>query len=61
MQQRALEQGMLMSGDSKLSEEDYEELLKPLARELSAMSRLRVPGRSGGHGGTVSAANARGQ
>jgi polyphosphate kinase 2 len=28
-----------MSGDSKLSNEEYEELLKPLARELSAMAR----------------------
>jgi polyphosphate kinase 2 len=28
-----------MSGDSKLSEKDYEELLKPLAKELSAMAR----------------------
>jgi len=39
MQQRALEQGMLMSGDSKLSDEEYEDLLKPMARELSAMAR----------------------
>ena len=28
-----------MSGDSKLSEEEYEELLKPMAQELSAMAR----------------------
>ena len=28
-----------MSGDSKLSEQEYEELLEPLARELSAMAR----------------------
>jgi polyphosphate kinase 2 len=28
-----------MSGDSKLSTEDYEELLKPMAKELSAMAR----------------------
>ena len=28
-----------MSGDSKLSEEEYDELLKPLAKELSAMAR----------------------
>ena len=28
-----------MSGDSKLTDEVYEELLKPLARELSAMAR----------------------
>jgi len=28
-----------LSGDSKLSEEDYAELLKPLAKELSAMAR----------------------
>jgi len=28
-----------MSGDSKLSVEDYEELLKPMAKELSAMAR----------------------
>src|SRR5437868_5823552 len=28
-----------MSGDTKLSDEEYEQLLKPLARELSAMSR----------------------
>ena len=28
-----------MSGDSKLSEEEYEELLEPLARELSRMAR----------------------
>jgi polyphosphate kinase len=28
-----------MSGDSKLSTEEYEELLKPLAKELSAMAR----------------------
>ncbi|MFL6721513.1 MAG: polyphosphate kinase 2 [Sphingomonas sp.] len=29
----------MVSGKTKLSEEDYEELLKPLARELSAMAR----------------------
>jgi len=34
-----LQQGALMSGDSKLTEEDYEELLTPLAQELSAMAR----------------------
>ena len=28
-----------MSGDSKLSEEEYAQLLKPLAEELSAMAR----------------------
>jgi len=28
-----------MSGDTKLSDEDYEELLKPLAKELSGMAR----------------------
>src|SRR5437868_15156567 len=28
-----------MSGDTKLSDEEYEQLLKPLARELSAMAR----------------------
>jgi polyphosphate kinase 2 len=28
-----------MSGDSKLSDEEYDELLKPLARELGAMAR----------------------
>jgi polyphosphate kinase 2 len=39
MQQTALRQGALMSGDSKLSEEEYDELLKPLAKELSAMAR----------------------
>jgi len=32
-------QGALMSGDSKLSHDEYEELLEPLARELSAMAR----------------------
>jgi polyphosphate kinase 2 len=39
MQQHALEQGTLMSGDSKLSDGEYEDLLKPMARELSAMAR----------------------
>jgi polyphosphate kinase 2 len=39
MQQRTFQQGALMSGDSKLSEEEYAELLKPLAKELSAMAR----------------------
>jgi polyphosphate kinase 2 len=34
-----LHKGALMSGDSKLSEQEYEELLEPLARELSAMAR----------------------
>jgi polyphosphate kinase 2 len=34
-----LQQGALMSDDSKLSEEKYDELLKPLAKELSAMAR----------------------
>jgi polyphosphate kinase len=33
------QQGALMSGDTKLSNEEYEELLKPLAKELSAMAR----------------------
>jgi polyphosphate kinase 2 len=28
-----------MSGDSKLTDEEYEDLLKPMARELSAMAR----------------------
>jgi polyphosphate kinase 2 len=28
-----------MSGDSKLSDEEYDELLKPMAKELSAMAR----------------------
>jgi len=28
-----------MSGDSKLTDEDYEDLLKPMAKELSAMAR----------------------
>ena len=28
-----------MSGKSKLSDKDYDELLKPMARELSAMAR----------------------
>jgi polyphosphate kinase 2 (PPK2 family) len=28
-----------MSGKSKLGEEEYDELLKPMARELSAMAR----------------------
>src|SRR6478672_853712 len=32
-------QGMFMSGKSELADEDYEELLKPLAQELSAMAR----------------------
>src|SRR5690349_23812186 len=31
--------GALMSGDSKLTEEEYAELLKPMAKELSAMAR----------------------
>jgi polyphosphate kinase 2 len=39
MQQQCLGTGALMSGDSKLSEEEYQELLKPLAEELSAMAR----------------------
>jgi polyphosphate kinase len=39
MQQPCFGMGALMSGDSKLSDEDYDELLKPLARELSAMAR----------------------
>src|SRR5436305_2479336 len=33
------QQGALVSGKSELSEEEYEELLKPLAEELSAMAR----------------------
>ena len=28
-----------MSGKSRLSDEEYDELLKPMARELSAMAR----------------------
>ena len=39
MQQQPLCTGALMSGDSKLSEEEYDELLSPLAKELSAMAR----------------------
>src|SRR4029453_18722103 len=39
MQQQALQQGALVSGKSKLSDEEYEELLKPMAKELSAMAR----------------------
>jgi polyphosphate kinase len=35
----ARRQGALMSGKSELSTEHYEELLKPLAHELSAMAR----------------------
>jgi polyphosphate kinase 2 len=35
----ALQQGVLMSDDSKLGDEEYEELLKPMAKELSAMAR----------------------
>jgi polyphosphate kinase 2 len=31
--------GALMSGPSKLTDEQYEELLKPMAKELSAMAR----------------------
>ena len=31
--------GGLMSGTSRLTEEDYLELLKPLAKELAAMAR----------------------
>src|SRR5205085_10826184 len=33
------EEGERLSGDSKLSEQQYAELLKPLAKELSAMAR----------------------
>jgi polyphosphate kinase 2 len=33
------DQGALMSGDSKLTEEEYVELLKPMAKELSVMAR----------------------
>jgi polyphosphate kinase 2 len=39
MQQTQSSTGALMSDDGKLSDEDYEELLKPLAQELSAMAR----------------------
>jgi polyphosphate kinase 2 len=39
MQQQRVCTGAPMSGDSKLSEEEYDELLKPLAQELSAMAR----------------------
>jgi polyphosphate kinase 2 len=35
----APQQGARVSGRSRLSEEEYEELLKPLAEELSAMAR----------------------
>jgi polyphosphate kinase 2 len=31
--------GLAMSGDSKLSDEEYDALLKPMAKELSAMAR----------------------
>jgi polyphosphate kinase 2 len=34
-----VQQGALMSDDGKLSEKDYETLIEPLARELSAMAR----------------------
>jgi polyphosphate kinase 2 len=39
VRQQRLQQGVLVSGKSELSQEDYEELLKPLAEELSAMAR----------------------
>jgi polyphosphate kinase 2 len=39
MPQASLQQGALMSEDSKLSDEEYDELLKPLAKELGAMAR----------------------
>src|SRR4051794_2659984 len=39
MQQQRVCTGAPMSGDSKLSEEEYDELLRPLAEELSAMAR----------------------
>src|SRR3954453_19903482 len=39
MQQPSLQQGALMSGKSKLSEEEYQKLLDPMAKELSAMAR----------------------
>src|SRR5512146_1931853 len=39
MQQRELRQGALVSGESQLSHGEYEELLEPLAKELSAMAR----------------------
>src|SRR4051812_49966108 len=39
MQQTKSSTGALMSDDGKLSDEDYEELLKPPAQELSAMAR----------------------
>jgi polyphosphate kinase 2 len=39
MQQQRVRQGALMSGEGKLSEAEYLELLNPLAKELSAMAR----------------------
>jgi len=39
MQQQDITRGALMSGDTKLSDEEYERLLDPLAQELSAMAR----------------------
>jgi polyphosphate kinase len=39
MPQDAHQQGALVSGSSRLTENDYDELLKPLARELSSMAR----------------------
>jgi polyphosphate kinase 2 len=39
MQQQRFSRGGLMSGDSKLTEPEYLELLKPMATELSAMAR----------------------
>ena len=49
---RGVHRGRWMSGESKLSDEEYEELLKPLAKELSAHGALGVRDRAA-HGHRV--------